>query len=286
MATTIFTDGVTLSAASWANDVDTSAYAALTSVAGTANAITATGPANYTHASGRLIRFVPTNTNSAATAIVITPSGGAALASRNIFWNGVACVGDEIRANIPCVLFDDGTQLNIVGNGFPAPFLDTYAVVEGGTDRTKKIRFEVDGLTTATTRALTVLDADFTIGAATQAQQETGTILTASVTPGRQHFHPSACKAWGDIASTPAINTSYNITSVADAGTGLTTVTIATDFSGTSYAIVIGVIEGGDFIAQVNATPDAGSFVVRTYATGTGTASDRAFCFACFGDQA
>lgn len=37
---------------------------------------------------------------------------------------------------------------------------DAYPIVSGSSDKTKKVRFEVDGLTTATTRVLTVPDAD------------------------------------------------------------------------------------------------------------------------------
>ena len=44
-----------------------------------------------------------------------------------------------------------------------APFSDADAMVVGSSDPTKKLRFEVDGLTTATTRVLTVPDADGTI---------------------------------------------------------------------------------------------------------------------------
>jgi hypothetical protein len=42
-------------------------------------------------------------------------------------------------------------------------FSDANAVVVGSADATKKIRFEVDGLTTATTRVLTVQDKDITV---------------------------------------------------------------------------------------------------------------------------
>lgn len=69
---------------------------------------------------------------------------------------------------------------------------------------------------------------------ATQAEQETGTDTTKSVTPGRQQFHPSAAKFWAHVrvtAGTPAIGGSYNVTSITDAGTGNLIVTIATDFS-------------------------------------------------------
>lgn len=43
------------------------------------------------------------------------------------------------------------------------PVVDTQTIVKGSVDATKLIRFEVDGLTTSTTRVLTVPDKDFTI---------------------------------------------------------------------------------------------------------------------------
>lgn len=44
------------------------------------------------------------------------------------------------------------------------PFTDGDPIVAGGTDGTKKVRLEVDGLTTATTRTITVNDNDSIIG--------------------------------------------------------------------------------------------------------------------------
>jgi hypothetical protein len=49
----------------------------------------------------------------------------------------------------------DGTAL--------LPFTDTSPIVRGSADPTKQVRFEVDGLTTATTRVLTVPDSSFEI---------------------------------------------------------------------------------------------------------------------------
>lgn len=51
----------------------------------------------------------------------------------------------------------------IVGASAGAPFADTTAIVKGSADATKQMRFEVDGLTTATTRVITVPDADITL---------------------------------------------------------------------------------------------------------------------------
>jgi hypothetical protein len=55
---------------------------------------------------------------------------------------------------------DDGTAL------VSAPFTDSTAIIKGSADATKLVRFEVDGLTTATTRVITVPDADITIARA------------------------------------------------------------------------------------------------------------------------
>lgn len=84
--------------------------------------------------------------------------------------------------------------------------------------------------------------ASTSIAAATQAEQEAGASTTVAVTPGRQHFHPSAAKAWLRFNSAGTVAASYNITSVTDTGGGNWTVNIATDFSTGAYC---GVAFGG-----------------------------------------
>ena len=59
-----------------------------------------------------------------------------------------------------------------------AAFVDTNPVVKGSVDATKQVRFEVDGLTTATTRVLTVPDADLTLVGAATTQTLTNKTLT------------------------------------------------------------------------------------------------------------
>jgi len=46
------------------------------------------------------------------------------------------------------------------GGGDTLPVVDTTGIAKGSVDATKIVRFEVDGLTTATTRILTMADAD------------------------------------------------------------------------------------------------------------------------------
>ena len=118
------------------------------------------------------------------------------------------------------------------------PVTDTTEIIKGNVDTTKRIRMEADVITTGTTRVWTARDADFDIGAATQAEMEAGSILTASVTPGRQHYHPSAAKGWCQASVSGTINGSYNTTRVADNGAGDITFNWGTDFSGTNYCAI------------------------------------------------
>ena len=116
MATTSFTNLITLTDASWFNDADKAAYGYLTGVAGT-NTITATGPASLSaYAAGNKFHFVPAATNTGATTINITQSGASALGAKNVFFNGAACVGGEIKIGVPCMIIYDGTQFQISGS--------------------------------------------------------------------------------------------------------------------------------------------------------------------------
>lgn len=244
MATTDFTNGVSLSDAGWADDVDCSAYSVLTGVAGT-NTITGTGPATYSYAATRPpIWLIPANTNSGATTINVTPSGGAALGAKNVFCNGSACTGGELRQGVPVALLYDGTQFNV---------------------------------------------SIATIVAATQAEQETGSIVTAAVTPGRQHFHPSAAKGWVLFDTTGVANAAYNVTSVSDHGAGSWTVNWATDFSGASYsAIVTAKATTGSSIyaSEDNANRAAGTTGVFSAASTSGVLTDpNNISVVAFGDQ-
>ena len=126
---------------------------------------------------------------------------------------------------------------------------------------------------------------------ATQAQQETGTSTTIPVTPGVQHFHLSACKAWCYVTvtdSTPTLRSpSYNVSSVTDTGLGLLTVNFTTPFSTTYYATVATSEGTGSVGSHTTVSAKAtGSDVVRNYNEGApgGLADPTAYSLACFGD--
>lgn len=156
---TAVADGTATTHAATVAQVRNGAPTLLGTVAGTNTITAALTPALAAYASGNKFILVPANTNTGATTLNIDSVG-----AKSIFWNGAACVGGELRANIPALVEYDGTQFHIVGNGFNAPFLDTHAIVEGSADSTKKVRLEVDGLTTATTRVLTMPDFDVNVG--------------------------------------------------------------------------------------------------------------------------
>lgn len=120
MSSTNFVNGSTLSDAGWANDVDKAVYNRLTSVSGT-NTIVGTGPVSMTaYAVGQYSTFVPAATNTGPATMNITPSGASALGARDIFSNGVALGGGELKINVPVVLWDDGTRFHIISSGASA----------------------------------------------------------------------------------------------------------------------------------------------------------------------
>jgi len=134
MSTQTYVDTVTLTSATEFNRFDSAAYCVLTGVAGT-NTITATGPANMVLTTPyNPIILIPANTNTGATTLNITPSGGSALTAKNVFCNGVACTGGELKAGVPSVLVYDGTRFQIVG---PSGFSGTYTpTLTAGTNVT------------------------------------------------------------------------------------------------------------------------------------------------------
>ena len=128
--------------------------------------------------------------------------------------------------------------------------------------------------------------------AATQAEMEAASSTAVQVTPGRQHFHPSAVKAWVNFNSAATIAASYNITSVTDSGTGFWTVNIATDFSSSSFCrIAYGgeLASSGYLIFNAEGASAAGTHPIRaTLSTGVITDPDSPdeINAVFFGDQA
>lgn len=160
------------------DQVQTGAPVYLASVAGT-NTITASATPTPAYTVGQVFRFTPAATNTAATTLNISSLGAGAVQS-----NGQALVGGELVINVPTeVIVSAATPVFQIINS--APFLDSRPLVVGATDQTKKLRFEVDGFTTATTRVATLPDADITVAALNVADQAlTGGVVVTSLSLG------------------------------------------------------------------------------------------------------
>jgi len=202
--------------------------------------------------------------------------------------------GDGVSGN-PTVSLPSALTLTgktMTGGTFgTANIVDTSFIIDNA-DATKKLAFECSGITTATTRTLTVPNSSGTIAltsdlvvAASQAEQETGSSTTVMVTPGRQQYHPSAAKAWLRCDASGGIIGSYNITSITDTGTGTLTVTIATDFSGNTWSGVATAAYTFNYVVNINTTA-AGSCNANCTRGNTEFAADpSAYFFVFYGDQ-
>jgi hypothetical protein len=140
------------------------------------------------------------------------------------------------------------------------------------------------------------VDASVSAGftAASQAEQEAGSSTTVGTTPGRQHFHPSAAKAWGYVtvsAGTPTLAASYNISGITDTAVGVLTVDLTTGFSSSNY-VVIAVVQSPTGVSNPTervsvSITDADTFVLTNEASDTGANADpEAYHFVCYGDFA
>jgi hypothetical protein len=123
---------------------------------------------------------------------------------------------------------------------------------------------------------------------ASQAQQEAGSSTAVFVTPGRQHFHPSAAKFWVKCGVAADVVVSHNVTSVADTATGRVTVTIATDFSGADWCAHATSMYGAVSARIVDAISQAaGTVLVRAYRASDDTEQDvDHYMISGYGDQA
>ena len=106
-----------------------------------------------------------------------------------------------------------------------APTTDTSPIVKGSADATKLVRLEVDGLTTATTRVLTVSDKDITIAGLDdikQIQSVTATqaagALTLGTNPSSFEFRSTTLTNGVPVTRTLAVASSLVIPSGATLG--------------------------------------------------------------------
>jgi hypothetical protein len=130
-----------------------------------------------------------------------------------------------------------------------------YAGKTGTTLYFKSLKAGSNISLTETSTGITVSVTGSTTAFATQAEQEAGTSNTVAITPGRQHFHPSAAKCFAVVtvsAGVPTLQTSYNISSITDTAQGRVTINLATNFSSTHWACVASVERASTSLAVAN----------------------------------
>lgn len=122
---------------------------------------------------------------------------------------------------------------------------------------------------------------------ADQTEMETATANDKAVTPGRLQYHPGVAKCWVHAGLTGNIIKSHNITSLTDTGTGVLTITIATDFSSSDWCALATIEFTSTTLAQSCTTDSraAGSIVLRSVVEAGSSADPVSWAFAGFGDQ-
>lgn len=122
-------------------------------VGGTADVITLTpSPAISSYVAGQTFRFLAAGTNTTNVTVNISSLGAKAITK-----NGTtALTAGDIQSGEMVEITYDGTRFILGKIGHNQA--DNLFRVVGSSDATKRVAFEVDGLTTATTRTVTVPD--------------------------------------------------------------------------------------------------------------------------------
>jgi hypothetical protein len=144
--------------------------------AGTADAITAAFPTTVASLTDGLVlgfrataanaTTTPTFKADATTAHTITKKGGAALLAGDIPGANAECI---VRYNLA------NTRWELLNPAPRVTFSDSDLRIQDNGDATKQVAFEVSGVTTGTTRTITVPDANITLARSDAAQTFTGT---------------------------------------------------------------------------------------------------------------
>ena len=236
MADTVFVNSITLSDEDWFNDLNRLHYTIFAD------------PANVTAAMNTLLAPVidaagDTIVGTAADTVGRLPAAATVAAHATTMdpWNARV-----VTLSGSAVTFTDITDADYVGQTVLLIMNAAHIWTDGAV-------FDVQGGATHTCAAgdqvllvATAVDAfDVTIFPAlmaSQAMQEAGTDVLTPVTPGRQHFHPSAAKGWAKADYAGSAAASYNVSSITDVGTGVVQVNWNTDFSSAHYSVVANAI--------------------------------------------
>lgn len=97
--------------------------------------------------------------------------------------------------------------------------------------------------------------------AASQAEMEAGTATDKYVTPQGVNWHPGVAKCWGKAAGAgTTLHDNWNISGIADTGTGRLGWTIGTDFSGVHWAALTSLQRVSTSLAVASVDSGGGTF--------------------------
>jgi hypothetical protein len=304
------------------SDVKNSTATYYPTVGGTADAITLAGTsaAITAYAAGQRFSFLNTGGPNTGAATVNVDGVGAKDIKRND-GSTTALSAADMPDNALCVIEYDGTQFLLLipaqagadlaaiealsGTGIPKRTgTNTWALTAGVTDLADTTADRLYGTDGSGNSSLVTLASPLTIAAAhlsiddatdgaggkielaIQSEMETATDVVRAVTPGRQHFHPGHPKFWAYVtvsAGTPTLQTSHNVTSITDTGTGELTITIATDFSSANWACHV-ACQGSSGLNVID-TQAAGTVLLHNFNTSGVGVDPEAWASSGFGDH-
>ena len=208
------------------------------------------------YGTGQRFTMIPAGTNTGATTVNITPSGGSALGAKNIFWNGAACVGGEIRINVPLEIMYDGTQFQIIGSA-------SMVQVKGATLTANRVPYAVGAASLVQDSANLTFD-----GTTLTANTLTVSTGALTVTGGSLVTGAASSALFNTVATTLNIGgaaTTLNL----GAATG--TATIANASTVLSGTLTSGRIQSsGTIVATGGIGDDTASSIRMSYSTGSG----------------
>jgi hypothetical protein len=199
-----------------------------------------------------------------------------------------ARVSLDVPSNAEAIL---DTLIDAKGDILVGTAADTVARKAIGADNTvlTAASAQGDGLAWTDPNTLIAEASDTVAGKielAIQSEMETGTDVLRAVTPGRQHFHPSAAKGWCFANTAGSAIVSYNVTSVTDGGTGNVSINWNTDFSSANHCSVASVVDSASTLSHRINTVAAGSTQVLAYnLAGALTDPNTGYGVVVYGDQ-
>ena len=218
---------------------------------GNAHVVASAVPAGFSLYTGVMVAFISGFNNSGATTLNFGGSGVKNV-FRQISTGAVACVGGEIVAGQVLIAVYDGTQWQLVTDGYlSTPLLRSL----GGLNVVAGDILYGSGAATLAVLAPGISGQVLTSGGAgaptwgtpstnaTAAEMEAASSTTAWSTPGLQQRHPGHPKAWArwtprGTNGACTVTSSYNVSGVTRDAGGTYTVSFTTPFSDTTYSMV------------------------------------------------